>query len=895
VGRSETPLDPTTGPLAVFAHELRQLRRAAGAPSYRALARKAGYSAAALSAAAGGVTFPSLSVTLAYVGACGGSTDEWGQRWHELEAKLAVDGTPPRRPAGTAARPPRTGAPTPRELPPDVYAFSGRSAELAQLDQLAGTGGRTGSVIVALSGTAGVGKTALAVHWAHRMADRYPDGQLYVDLHGYGPEAPTDPGEVLAGFLRALGVSPADVPYDLAERSARYRSLLADRRVLVLLDNARSADTVRPLLPGSPTCLTLVTSRDSLAGLVARHGARRVDLARLPAPEALELLGTLIGGRVAAEPVPAVALMEGCARLPLALRVAAELAVTRPASSLAELVTELGDERSRLERLAAGADERTAVASVLSWSYHRLSFSEAALFRLLGLHPGPDLDAPAAAALAGIHPAEAQRDLAALVRAHLVEPVDADRYAQHDLLRAYAAARADEEDPADARVAALSRLLDHYVASAVAAMDVLVPADRAARPQLLVETGRRFADAAGARAWLDGHRASMVALIGFAAERGWPMQAVRLAETLWRYFDTGGHYLEALSTQGHALAVARDRGDRGAEATALHHIATVHRRWGRYAEAAEHCRQALEIQRELGDSTGMGASLNTLGVLSRRLGRYAEAVEHYQQSLECHRAAGDPVGTGLAVGNLAIVYDQLGRYADSVAHHQQALELLRDRDERGDVAIILGNLGIALGRNGSYEAAVEHLEQALTMLREVGDRAAEGDFLDELGVVHHRWHAQDLAHQYLTQALTIHRELGNRDGQAAALVHLAASYLRADRPADALRYGRQALDVAREIGERRVEAAALDCLGSALTATGQPGVALRHHEEALALAEELDDRYGRARGLHALGRALAALGRPDDARQRWQAALDLLADLAVPEVDELRTDLQSLP
>src|SRR5437763_636703 len=259
MGRTESPLDPTTGPLAAFAHELRELRHAAGSPSYRALARRAGYSAAALSAAASGASLPSLSVTLAYVGACGGPTDEWAERWCELDAKLAAERTP----AGV----PLPARVPPRELPPDVFGFVGREGELARLDALLDRGG---PVIAAVSGTAGVGKTALAVHWAHRIASRYPDGQLYVDLRGYGPEPPTEPAEVLAAFLRALGVDALDVPYEPAERGALYRSLLAGRTMLVLLDNAHSADVVRPLLPGSPSCLVLVTSRDSLPGLVAR-------------------------------------------------------------------------------------------------------------------------------------------------------------------------------------------------------------------------------------------------------------------------------------------------------------------------------------------------------------------------------------------------------------------------------------------------------------------------------------------------------------------------------------------------------------------------------------------------------------------------------------------------
>ncbi len=883
VGRSESPLDPTSGPLAGFAHELRQLRRAAGAPSYRALARRAGYSAAALSAAAGGTTLPSLSVTLAYVGACGGSTEEWARRWHELEAKLAVEVGPVRGPGGGRAE-----AVPPRELPLDVYGFVGRGYELAELDRLAGGARDSGSVIVTLSGTAGVGKTALAVHWAHRVADRYPDGQLYVDLRGYGPEPPTEPGEVLASFLRALGVSPADVPYDLAERSARYRSLLADRKVLILLDNAHSVAAVRPLLPGSPACLTLVTSRDTLAGLVARDGARRVEVPRLPAAEALELLGTLVGSRVAVEPAPAVALTESCARLPLALRIAAELAVTRPATSLADLVAELGDERSRLERLDAGTDERTAVGTVLSWSYHRLSEPEAALFRLLGLHPGPDLDAAAAAALSGADLPEARRRLDALVRAHLVEPVDADRYGQHDLLRAYAAQLAEQRDAPTSRQAALTRLLDHYLTCSTAAAQLLTPAQRPVVPSPGGSAPGPFPAAGAARAWLDGHRPTLVAAIAFAAGHGWPAQAAQLAETLWRYFDSGGHYLDALSTQTHALAIARSAGDRAAEALALHHLATVYRRWGRYDDVIGHCGQALAIQREIGDLAGVGATLNTLGIVSRRQGRYADAIQQYQQALESYREAGDPIGVGLELGNLAIVYDQLGRYAESVEHHRRALELLREQGERGDVAIILGNLGVAYGRHGRYEEAVNHLEQALGLLREVGNRAAEGDFLDELGVVHHRWGEPEKAHQYLHQALAIHRELGNQDGKAAALTHLGAAYVRADRLADALRYGRQALEVARDIGDQRVEAGALNCLGSTMTELGQPDVGVGHHQEALAIAEELGDRYGRARALDGLGRALRALGRPAEAAECWRAGLALLAGLDVPEAEELR-------
>ncbi len=309
MGRREQPLDLAAGALPEFARGLRELRRAAGNPGYRSLARRAGYSASALSAAASGRVLPSLAVTLAYVGACAGDTREWERRWTELAATVAAA-----QPAGGGvAVPAGGGVAVPRQLPADTYGFTGRAAELASLDALLDAAGREPSAVVisAVAGTGGVGKTALAVHWAHRVVDRFPDGQLYVDLRGYDPDQPLDPADVLAGFLCALGVPGEQVPYDTAERAARYRTLVAGRRMLVVLDNAYSADQVRPLLPGTPACFVLVTSRDSLAGLVARHGARRLDLDLLAADEAAALLRTLVGARIDAEPAAAAAERSG--------------------------------------------------------------------------------------------------------------------------------------------------------------------------------------------------------------------------------------------------------------------------------------------------------------------------------------------------------------------------------------------------------------------------------------------------------------------------------------------------------------------------------------------------------------------------------------------------------
>jgi hypothetical protein len=382
-----------------------------------------------------------------------------------------------------------------------------------------------------------LGKTALAVHWAHRVSERFPDGQLYVNLRGYDPGQPMSAAEALAGFLRALGVPGQDIPVDVAERSARFRSLLAGKRMLVLLDNAGAVEQVRPLLPGTPTCAVLVTSRDSLAGLVARDGARRSDLDMLSQGEAVALLRALIGHRVDADPAAANELAARCARLPLALRVAAELAIARASASLAELASELADGR-RLDLLDAAGDERTELRAVVSWSYRNLNVKAARAFRLIGLHPGPDVDPRAVAVLVGSTMEQASGLLDELARAHLVQPTGPGRYGMHDLLQEYARELGVNSDTVEERQAALSLLFDYYLSNAAAATDALYPAKRRWR----LGVGRRRPGPSGAQAftpatahaWLDAELADLIATIAHAAAHGWPGHAIDLATTLHR-------------------------------------------------------------------------------------------------------------------------------------------------------------------------------------------------------------------------------------------------------------------------------------------------------------------------------------------------------------------------
>ncbi len=378
----------------------------------------------------------------------------------------------------------RNDAPVPRELPADVRAFTGRLAELAGLDRLLACASAepAAMVISAVAGTAGVGKTALAVHWAHQVAPGFPDGQLYVNLRGYDPGQPMPAAEALAELLRSLGVPGQDIPPEAEERAARYRSLLAGQRMLVVLDNAGSADQVRPLLPGTPDCAVVVTSRDALAGLVARDGATRLDLDVLRPEEAVGLLRTLIGARVDAEPGAAAELARQCCRLPLALRVAAELAASRPDMPLGGLASELADLHARLDLLEAGGDPRTQVRTVFSWSYRHLDADAARTFRLLGLHPGPDVEPYAAAALTGTTVPQARQALDVLARAHLLAPASPGRYGMHDLLRGYARELTVTLDTGQEQRAALTRLFDHYLHTSATAMDTLFPAEHHRRP-----------------------------------------------------------------------------------------------------------------------------------------------------------------------------------------------------------------------------------------------------------------------------------------------------------------------------------------------------------------------------------------------------------------------------
>ncbi len=793
-----------------------------------------------------------------------------------------------------AADPPSGTAAVPRQLPAAIAHFTGRAGALESLSGLArqAADGAATVIISAIGGTAGVGKTALAVQWGQRNADLFPGGQLYVNLRGYDPAgAAVEPSAAIRGFLQALGVPPSQVPAGQDAQAALYRSLLAGQRMLVVLDNANDADQVRPLLPGSAGCLVLVTSRSQLTGLVAIDGAHPLTVDLLTAKEARDLLARRVGAvRAAAEPAAVDELARLCARLPLALNIIAARAIARPDVPLAALAGHLRDSRGRLAALDAG-DDAASVRAVFSWSLRDLDAAAARLFRLAGLHPGPDLDRYAAAALAGVTPEDAVGLMNRLARAHLLCPTGPVRYDLHDLLRAYACELAADDGEAECR-AALTRLFDYYLHTAAAAMDALFPAERHRRPQLspLALAAPLLTDGAAARAWLDAERASLTAVTRHAGEHGWPGHAARLAATLARYLDTGGYYAEALVIHETASHAARCVDDPGAEATALTNTGIVHLRQGRNQQAASCFRQARSLAGQAGDRTGEARALHNLGLATDAQDRHAEAADYLQQSLELFRALGDRIGEARATVNRGNASRRQGRYAEAVDHLQQSLELFRALGDRIGEAHALIHLGEIGRQQGRYEQAADHLRQALPLSRGNGDRLAEAQSMSVLGLIAQRQNTQEAA-GYLQRSLELFRELGDQAGEAHALNNLGeASRLRGRYP-QAVSYHQQALDLSRQARYQSGQAEALNGLGEAFLALGQPGPAQARHASALALARHTGDLAQQASACHGLARACQAAADHGRARSHWQEALALYTSLGAAQAEEVRAQL----
>ncbi|MGY1761433.1 BTAD domain-containing putative transcriptional regulator [Geodermatophilus sp. SYSU D00779] len=701
----------------------------------------------------------------------GGALQQLHQKILRADPTLTPTTTAPGTLTGTGPSAP--GAePVPRQLPAPVRHFTGRTAELAALDALLAEATAAGApvVISAIAGTAGVGKTTLAVHWAHQVADRFPDGQLYVNLRGFDPGGqPMAPAEAVRGFLDALAVPPVRLPAELDAQAALYRSRLAGKKVLVVLDNARDTAQVRPLLPGTPGCLVLVTSRNRLTGLVADAGAQPLSLDLFTEVEAEALLARRFGtARVAAEPQATREIITSCARLPLALTLVAARATAQPTFPLATLAGELRDAHARLDALTGQDGPAADVRSVFSWSYRQLDDPVARLFRLLGLHPGPHLTAAAAASLAGLPLLQVRPLLAELVGTHLLAEPTPGRYAFHDLLRAYATEQAHTVDTEADRHAAIHRLLDHYLHTGHAAVRLLhwVRIPMTPAPQQPGVTLADLPDAGQALAWCAAEHPALLAAIEYAASAGFHTHAWQLVWSIEMFFDWQGHWHDWVTAGRTALAVGRQLADPLPQAVAHRSLAGAYIRLGRHAEAVDHAQQALALFEELDDRGGQAHVHFSLARVLERQGCHAEALHHAQRALQLFRTLDDRDEQARALNAVGWFHALLGDHRRALTHCQQALALFQETGDRQGEASTWDSLGLAHSNLGHHTQALDCYRQAVELLHGLGARYYQASALAALGDARHAAGQPQAARDAWRQSLTILDELAHPDAEA---------------------------------------------------------------------------------------------------------------------------------
>ncbi|WP_280460058.1 AfsR/SARP family transcriptional regulator [Nocardia carnea] len=742
---------------------------------------------------------------------------EPGPELREIERQILAGG-PVRLPdAGERA------VPRPAQLLGDISGFCGRQAELAALDKILEdrVDDSTLPLVAVVTGTAGVGKTALVRHWAASVRGRFPDGQLYADFHAYGPDPELTPGEVLAGFLRALGVAGPDIPAGTDERAALFRTVIDRRRILIVLDNVASAQQVRPLLPGDSTCLVIVTSRDSLPGLAARDGALRVSLDRLVESESLELLHRSAGSRIQGYPEAAGTLIRRCAGLPLTVRLMAELVNETPAEAggqpIVELAAELAGHRSALQVLDAGGDTGTDVRAVLSWSYHKLAPDAAHGFRLIGLHPGYDFDEAAVGALLGVEEPKARSVLRMLRRAHVVEVSDG-RYSMHDLLRSYAVELSASEDFGPEREPASNRLLDHYAAAAAASDE----------------------DSHHSTRWFEDERRNLGLVAQLAVESRRFDVAIQLSGALRGRLRYGAHHDEAL---------------------------VIHR-------------AAVDAAAECGDPLAEGTASRYLGSTYRRLGRLDDAHGYMERAYRCFERAGARHEVLLQAGNLGTTYTWLGRYRDAVRLLRHGISLAEELGSEGRLGraaalVYLGQAYMYLGDPGrALTCALEGLAGATEVNDSVDGAeparsvAFDAETLAGLALV--RLDRYGDAQPHLERAL----ESGNSTLHAY-LTPLALVYQWQGRKADAYAHARHCLSLATGFRERVMEPEVRITLGELYQRDDEPARALTEFRAAAAVAADAGLRYHRARAELLIGDVLDSLIDRPGARRAWESALEI--------------------
>ncbi|MFH8616429.1 BTAD domain-containing putative transcriptional regulator [Streptomyces sp. NPDC017979] len=744
--------------------------------------------------------------------------------------------TAPAAPVDPTAAP--ASGPVPRQLPSPPVTFTGRAKEITALDGLLADGAEPARTVVisAIAGAGGIGKTWLALQWAHHHLDRFPDGQLYANLRGFDPLAdPMSPQTALRGFLVALGTDPEGVPRDLDGQSALYRSLTAGRRFLVLLDNARDTAQVAPLLPGGDGCTVVVTSRSRLPGLTAAHGARPLTLDVFAEEEAHALFTRLVGAeRTAAEPAAVTSLLAYCAGLPLAVGILAARAATSPELLLAALADEVGEAHSGLDALDTG-DVAADLRAVLTASLKALPPAAAQLFRLLGTVSGTDVDPYAAAALAESTASATRAALRALVGAHLLQEHAPGRYRMHDLTRLFAAERAARDESAAWQRGALQRYADFLLHTATAAVGQVDPRRTSAPGEAPAPfAAPQFTAYEQALDWLDAERENLTALVRRAHECGLHEHAWRLPRTLWPYYFLRGHLTEWTASHRVALAALGHLDAPAGHADTVHNLGTALWQLARYEEAAGAFEEAVDRRHSLGDHVGVASSLTNLAVVSYYSGRYPDALRHGLRSLALRRDAGDVLGESSTLTLVSGVLARMGRYEEALSHSLRSLDIFREQgDPHGEASARL-NLGILYERLGRIDDAFAYGRVALAAMERLGHRARTALAYSVLATAHTRAGEHRTALELHREALSAAEGLDDPGELAVLDLEHAVSLQAAADHAGALGRARTGLAHAERARDPYEQARAHQFVADALGALGRSGEGATHRERARA-------------------------------------------------------------
>jgi len=875
-------------PVVSFAALLRQFRTEAGL-TQEELAAAAGLSARSVSDLERGVALTArketarlLADALGLMGATRASFEAVA-RGRAVAAGSPAPGT---RVDGMAA--------APRALPRDISSFTGREPELKQLVGITASAPYSAGVVGvhAIGGMAGIGKTTLAVHAAHRLAPQFPDGQIFLPLHGHTPgQQPVDPADALASLLLTAGIPAAQIPPGVEARTALWRDRLAGKQLLLVLDDAANSEQVRPLLPGTAGSLVLVTSRRHLTAL---EDAQAVSLTTLSASEAAELLIRL-ACRPDLEPGDAAVaeITRLCGYLPLAVGMLARQLHHHPAWTAAELADELAAARDRLELMQA---ENLSVAAAFGLSYQDLIPGQQQLFRRLGLHPGTDIGVYAAAALDGTDLATARRQLDALYDHYLIGEPTRGRYRLHDLIREHARALADRVDPDRDRDGAVARLLNYYQHAAARA-DTLIA--RRARPAPAATDGTvpatvpALADREQALAWARAERASILACLNHATSTGQHARVIALTAGLAGLMRLDGPWAEAITRHTAAVQAARSLSDRLGEANALDDLGDVRGLAGEFPVAAHALEQALAIYHDLGDRLGRANALRDLAYV-RGADDYPAAAQALEEALAIYRNIGDRPGQADALTWLGILWMVTGDFRAAAQALEQALAICRDLGDRLGESGALTWLGDVRRATGDYQAAGQALEQALAICRDFGDRAGLATALIFIGDVRRATGDYPAAAHALEQALAIFRDIGHREYYAIALAGLGdVRRATGDYPAAAQALDR-ALAIARDIGDRGSEVEMLNLRGTLHRVSGDLAQAEVCHQQALGLAHAIGSPWDEAHALAGLGRCALAVGRTAEAKDKLRQALEIFQRIGAAETADVAAELGAL-